>query len=293
MPTIHPNTRFAFCGNRGFVFNTMQNAGLNISSVAAVSGSYFSRELERKEISHTAISSRTEFLEWIRNIDFDVFVANGCPYRVPVAEFDSRHLLVNVHPSALPDLRGADPVPGALLYRRDSGATCHLMDADFDTGPIISQVTIPYTDDLDAPLLYQLSFLAEQEAFLMALERSFVPLRTQKNTADTIYYTKRPEDQEIDLDATTEQFLSCIRAFANRSQGAVMHHGTLAFRVFGASRLFNPYLLSKQDDFRENEVVFNYESHLVIYKQQGFLKLGPIVGDLESIRPGTILGRVM
>ena len=41
---------------------------------------------------------------------------------------------VNIHPSFLPDLRGIDPVLGSILFKRDAGATCHIMSEKIDAG---------------------------------------------------------------------------------------------------------------------------------------------------------------
>src|SRR6185295_17658889 len=90
-----------------------------------------------------------------------------------------------------------DPVPGALLFGRDAGATCHMMDDGIDTGPIISQVRIPYSEELYAGLLYQLSFKAEQEVFRLALARNFRPARAQSAAKDIVYYTRKKEDLRI------------------------------------------------------------------------------------------------
>lgn len=284
--------RFVYCGNRGFVLQEMRAAGFNIGAIGAVAGSYLERQLQGEGIDYFPIANRASFHAWLRNLPFDVFVSNGCPYRVLVNEFPAKRLFVNVHPSLLPDLRGADPVPGALLFRRDAGATCHLMDQDFDTGPIISQVRIPYTHDLDAALLYQLSFLAERKVFRAAIARNFLPIGPQESLSENIYYSRRPEDNDVDLGATAEAIIDKVRAFGNRSQGARIRHGNHIMRVFGAMLLENPFLNEYRQDYAENEVVLNYESNLVIRKGNGFLKLGPIEGATDAIRCGIILGDV-
>jgi len=51
---------------------------------------------------------------------------------------------VNVHASLLPRWRGASPIQAAILAGDSStGVTIMLMDEGLDTGPILSQVTIP------------------------------------------------------------------------------------------------------------------------------------------------------
>lgn len=51
---------------------------------------------------------------------------------------------VNTHVSLLPELRGGDPIPGALLAGlRRTGVTIHFIDAGIDTGDIILQRRLP------------------------------------------------------------------------------------------------------------------------------------------------------
>jgi methionyl-tRNA formyltransferase len=58
---------------------------------------------------------------------------------------------VNVHPSLLPEYRGASPVRRALMDGRDiSGVTLMLMVEGLDAGPIISQESIEVGEDDDS-----------------------------------------------------------------------------------------------------------------------------------------------
>ena len=53
-------------------------------------------------------------------------------------------LVLNVHPSLLPDLRGRRPVVWGLLRRDEHfGVTIHEVDTGIDTGPIVAQARIP------------------------------------------------------------------------------------------------------------------------------------------------------
>jgi methionyl-tRNA formyltransferase len=60
------------------------------------------------------------------------------------------HGILNVHPSLLPALRGPDPLEQALEQGlKRTGVTIHLMDHDFDTGPIIVQEELPIPAGID------------------------------------------------------------------------------------------------------------------------------------------------
>ena len=283
--------RFAFCGNRFFVLEELFRARLNVVSVAAVRGSHLERTLAANGTPHCAIWRKAEFLEWLDATPFDVFVSNGCPYIVPpeqVARGD--RLFVNVHPSYLPDLRGADPVPGALLMGRDAGATCHVMDAGIDTGDLISRVAIPYSADLDAAFLYQLSFLAEKEVFRLALDRRFQPMGPQEAGADLAYYSKSSADLDIDWSASAEDIVRRVRAFSNRSQGARFVFDGNDYRCFDAELVTNLFLVARKHLFQENRISLCCEDAIIVRKGDVFVKLKRIEGDLSRLRVGGVLG---
>lgn len=282
-------TRFVFAGNRSYVLDEMHRAGLSVVKTLAVPGSYLERSLKERDIDHEPIASKAHLVDVLAATEFDYFIANGCPYILPISELGKDKVFLNVHPSPLPDLRGADPVPGALLLGRDAGATCHVMDDGVDTGPIIAQVVIPNTPDLDAGLLYQLSFLAEAEVFHLARERDFAPASSNELADDCVYYTRRPEDLILDFGESTAQILRRIKAFSNRSQGARIQIGETELRVHDAEEVRNPYLLERMDRYRQNEVVLKYESCLLVRHGDAFLKLKDVAGDLASVQVGDTL----
>ena len=74
-----------------------------------------------------------------------------------LSTFDGR--ILNIHPTLLPKFGGqgfyGEAVHVAVLAagERESGATVHLVDAEYDTGPIIAQKTVPVlADDTPADL---------------------------------------------------------------------------------------------------------------------------------------------
>lgn len=284
--------RFVFAGNRFFVLSEMLRLGLHIDKVYAVPGSFLERELKARSMDHTLLPGRDAFVDELRGADFDVFVSNGCPVILPISALRQgmSKRFVNIHPSCLPDLRGVDPVPGALLFGRDSGATCHLMDDGIDTGPIISRLRIPNTDCLDCGLLYQLSFMAEQQVFREALDRDFAPLSDQPKPSERdLYYTRKAQDLLLDLSQDAEAICYRIRAFGTRSQGAYFLHRGEKVVVRDVEIVTNPFLLERLQDFRENEVAFVYEGKLLLRKGQVFLKLKDVTFGTSEVTVGDIL----
>jgi len=288
--SVISDLKYAFCGNRFNVLEEMYNLELNIVKVLAVSGSFLERAMITYEHDYVALDNRQELIEELLKAEYDVFITNGCPYILPehvLAIPDKK--FINIHPSFLPDLRGADPVPGALLHGRDSGATCHLMNRQIDDGPIIDRIRIPWTDDLDSGLLYQMSFVAEKEVFIKAYNRDFKPSIQNILRESDIYYSYSERDRWIDFSKSSRDILNTIKAFSTRSKGACFRFKEETFTIFDAIPVENPYLLDKRDQYAENQVVFNYEGKLLVKKGARYLKLQQIIGDLHKIQKGDIL----
>ena len=283
---------YIFAGNRFLVLERMLQYGLNVVAIYAVRNSYLQRTLDERGMGCITIESKRQLVESLLKSRFDIFVCNGLPHILPSNKLKQATgaMLVNVHPSYLPDLRGADPVPGALLHGRRSGATCHHVDDGVDTGDIIARVAIENTTDLDCGLLYQLSFQAEVQVFETAFQRGFKAHLAQSNDESNIYYTLQKEHREIDWDADGKTILRQVRAFGTRSQGARFTHSDQKVKVFDAEWVTNPFLLERLSDYQENQVVFNYENCLLVRKGKAFLKLKQICGDISGIKPGTLLG---
>ncbi|MBI4572088.1 MAG: hypothetical protein HY713_02225 [candidate division NC10 bacterium] len=62
---------------------------------------------------------------------------------------------LNIHPSLLPRLRGANPIYWALATgAKETGATAHIMLSQVDAGPVLTQSAVAITDDDDYYALY-------------------------------------------------------------------------------------------------------------------------------------------
>lgn len=282
---------YVFIGNRIFVLEEMLTRKLQIKRIFVTRGSHLDRQTKERGIHAEVVGSKAELLAALKGVDFDILVSNGCPYLLPVDGYaNPKAVLVNIHPSYLPELPGKDPVPGALMFERDSGATCHRIDTGIDTGPVVAQVCIPYTTDLDAGILYQLSFWAEREVFRAALERNFSPKYSQSPKGDEIYFSRSPTHQRIYFASDScEQIVRKVTAFGNRSQGVGFAARGHEFKTYAARLLRNPYLLERVNGYRNGEVIFCYEDVVILYKDAKVLKLERVSGPLEAIRVGDML----
>lgn len=83
-----------------------------------------------------------------RGLDLDVTLCWGFNWKLPQEALDVPRLgSVNNHPALLPRHRG--PYPLAWTFREgdaEFGSTWHRMDAEFDTGPILAQSSVPVED---------------------------------------------------------------------------------------------------------------------------------------------------
>jgi methionyl-tRNA formyltransferase len=282
--------KFIFIGNRFFVLEEMLRLKLNLVKILVIKNSYLQKELEKIKIEHVVINSKRQLVDEIIQTDFNILLANGCPYILPVSKIKKdKQEFVNIHPSYLPDLRGADPQPGALLFAKDSGVTCHMMDDGIDTGEIISQIKIPYSIDLDVSLLYQLSFMAEKEVFYKAYKNDFKIQSKQVVIGNEIYYSKKDDDLKIDFNKNAEDIYQKIKAFSNRSQGAYFIYQDKIIKVYDCEIVTNDYLLKNIISYQDAEVVLNYEQKLLIKKDNKYLKLKDFNDEISIIKQGSIL----
>lgn len=211
--------KYIFIGNRFYCLSKMLKLGLDVIDVIAVKGSFLEKELIQRNLAYTLLESKQQLVQYLQSSDFDVLVSNGCPYILPISSLNKeQRLFVNIHPSLLPDLKGRNPINGAILYRRRHGATCHRMDDGIDTGSIITQIEIPGAVELPLDLLYQISFWAEGEVFLEAYKRDFKPdsafsQQNRDSGSEPIYYSRQMCDMTIQKGDSVDLIDRKVRAF--------------------------------------------------------------------------------
>ena len=85
----------------------------------------------------------------LRGYEADLLLCTAFPWRLPAdALAVPRVGCVNGHPSLLPRHRGPIPIAWAMRNgETELGLTYHLMDADFDTGNILAQQSVPLGAD--------------------------------------------------------------------------------------------------------------------------------------------------
>jgi methionyl-tRNA formyltransferase len=85
----------------------------------------------------------------LRAYEPDLALCTGFPWLIPAEAIAvPKHGIVNGHPSLLPRYRGPFPVAWAVRNgETEIGMSYHLMDAQFDTGNVLAQKTIPLGED--------------------------------------------------------------------------------------------------------------------------------------------------
>jgi len=281
------NKRYIFVGNRRFVLEEVVKQGLNLVSVIIAAGTHLEKDYERGIIicpSVNVVNNKIELINLLKSLNFDVMISNGCPYILPIHELPKAKY-INIHPSCLPDLRGVDPVIGAILYGRDAGATCHIMDAGIDTGDIISQVRIPYSTDLDVTTLYQLSFIAEKKVLLQALKKGFAGDKRQIDNKSDIYYSRKLSDRIITFLEDNDFMLRKIKAFNNKSQGCEFYVKDRKYLVYSATKMENKFLISFLKQFDEGVIGLSYEGSVIFMKDGEAIRFNNITSEHDETLP--------
>lgn len=149
---------------------------------------------------------------------FDLFALASYGKILPQAILDMPKLgALNVHPSLLPQYRGATPIQGALLNGEAfTGVSIMLMDAGMDTGDLVSQEPVLINADDDYETLHDR--LAQRGADLLGYAIDLAkrgPLQAVPQ-AGTASYTRpvRKDDLAIDWAWPPQRIVNTVRAFA-------------------------------------------------------------------------------
>lgn len=129
-----------------------------------------------------------------------------------------QHGCLNVHASLLPRWRGAAPIQAAILHGdSETGVTIMQMDAGLDTGPIISQKSIPIQQtDTAGSLSNQLSELGSNLLLRTIpgyLESSITPTE-QNDSLSTYAPVIKKIDGELDFNRPADELTRKVRAYS-------------------------------------------------------------------------------
>ena len=156
------------------------------------------------------------FRAWLESLQLDAIVMACFPWKLPAwLRALPAFGCLNVHPSLLPDGRGAEPLFWAFRWQlEETGVTVHLVDDGWDTGPILEQQAVRISPDATVPALeHDLAVIGGdlvREVLLSTLEG---PLAMRPQAASD-RFAPNPTDQDLRIDTswTAERAARFMRA---------------------------------------------------------------------------------
>ena len=168
--------------------------------------------------------------------DLIVVAAFGQILRKDVLELPAYGCL-NVHASLLPRWRGAAPINAAVLHGdAETGITIMKMDVGLDTGPILSQRSIPLTRDDTAGSVFEKLARLGADLLLETLPDYLsgkIQPRPQPEEGMTYAPMLKKEEGRLDFTRPAEELERRVRAF-NPWPGAFMDFDDTLLKVHRA-----------------------------------------------------------
>jgi len=140
--------------------------------------------------SFDAADDGSQLLALLRKFRIDLVVLAGYLKRIPatvIREYAGR--IVNIHPALLPAF-GGEGMYGARVHEAviasgatESGVTVHLVDDDYDRGPIIAQWRVPVEKSDTADLLAERVLAVEHVVYPRAVEMVAVLQQLESKTS--------------------------------------------------------------------------------------------------------------
>lgn len=131
---------------------------------------------------------------------------------------------IGYHPAQLPKNRGRHPIIWALaLGLRETASTFLLLDGGVDSGPIVSQVTVPITEEENARSLYEkLLRIAEEQVVSLTegLREGTVEILPQDAREATYLRKRGKEDGLLHWDRSKREIHNLVRALSDPYPGA-------------------------------------------------------------------------
>ena len=199
------------------------------------------QELGVEVFQYNISLSEKGFLQRIKNLNADLGVVASYNKKLPKELLQlTKDGFINLHPSKLPDYRGANPYSHIIINgEEESAITLHFMDENFDTGDIISQyrfgidlnetmgTLFARTNDMCASMLYEALDYYENHP----LPRKPQPNDGEYKKAPSLTFEKR--NTFIDWSKSAEEIERFIRGL-NPFIGAVTYYKGLILRINSA-----------------------------------------------------------
>ncbi|MDQ7980256.1 formyltransferase family protein [Paraburkholderia sp. SARCC-3016] len=196
----------------------------------------------------------------------DALIVSGYAWRIPDWREHLRYA-ANFHPSPLPEGRGPYPPIQAILDdRREWGISCHQIDTDFDTGPLIAVEHLPIAvDEWQETLQLKLQMAAQRLASRVA--RDFEALWGESRSQEGgSYWPRVPEAaRTFDFTRPVAETMRMVRAFGLLECLAMVCNAKIYVRRAVAWR--------EEHAYEPGQVVHQYHRSIVIAAADGFVAL--------------------
>lgn len=197
-----------------------------------------SRNLEFIEYDKLSDES---FIQRIRALKADLAVVCSFNYKIPKVLLESvKDGFVNLHPSLLPNYRGANPYSQAIINGEElSGVTLHFMNEDFDMGDIIIQKQLQITPKETMGTLFNRTNLMGLELLMKILqeyEKRDLPRLKQPEGVYPLGKSISEEALFINFENPAESIERFIRAVNPFLLASTMFRDTFT-KVFAAETL--------------------------------------------------------
>ncbi len=150
--------------------------------------------LQPEKLDTDFVSALTEKAKKFSSSQWDFFVVASYGKIVPQSVLDlPKYGALNVHPSLLPEYRGASPIESAILDdNKNTGVTIMLMDEKMDHGPILNQEFV-YFDEWENREIIESRLASVGGGMLAETIESWIggDIEPQEQDHDTATFTKK------------------------------------------------------------------------------------------------------
>ena len=172
----------------------------------------------------------------LKGLEPDLIFVTGFPWRLPPELLALPRLgSVNTHPALLPRYRGPNPVFWHFMNgETQGGLTMHRMEADFDTGPILSQRAFEIGPDDDVDSLFPKVFAAGGEMIVEMLAKVAAGDPGTPQPSEGASYAPLATEAErwLDWSRTATQLRNQIRGWGQEgAKASIEGHTFLARRA--------------------------------------------------------------
>lgn len=147
-------------------------------------------EIESVVLAPTAFNSEQDYIQALKNTladwETDLIVLAGYMVKIPVPIIEAYEgQIINIHPSLLPKYGGKGfygmNVHRAVInnHEKESGCTVHIVNEEYDQGPIIAQKKVPVYETDDPETLAQRVLKKEHELFPEVVAQFIKDLNTK------------------------------------------------------------------------------------------------------------------